>query len=36
MIIPRGDTKIASGDTVVIASTPSDQEEIVSYMKRED
>jgi trk system potassium uptake protein TrkA len=36
MIIPRGDTKIEGEDTVVIASTPNDQEDIVSYLKRED
>lgn len=33
VLIPRGDTKIQVGDTVVMASSPDDQESLVSFLK---
>lgn len=34
VIIPRGDTSIESGDTLVIACTPSNQDDIIGFIKR--
>lgn len=36
VIIPRGDTVIKSDDTLVIASAPENQEELVEFIKGED
>lgn len=36
VIIPRGDTTINIGDTLVIASAPEHQEELIDFIKGED
>ncbi len=36
VIIPRGDTVLALNDTLVIASAPENQEELVDFIKGED
>jgi len=33
VLIPRGDTVINAGDTLVVASAPKDQEDLVSFVK---
>lgn len=34
VIIPRGDTIIKEGDTIVIASSPENQQELIDYIKK--
>lgn len=35
VLIPRGDTEVREGDTLILASASSDQDEVVAYLRKE-